>query len=581
MPYTIDLFMWPYQGHLQASLEDFAKRTLREAGLNSDVRAILVGIRDPDTNSHPVCIEPERGPISLDLFAQIDDTIAALASADPRNSLVYGDEPSNRDKPASIRASAVSGAVRDCLAPSDRARRVQSFIGAAGRVRGYLVVPILQVPLRDLASVPRLGHTTRKGYVVPTSLADEVLAEVLREATRELGTAEPGRKVETFKRDPIDILRSAGDSMMARPEFVANRTAIGLLFDGCNQVSALRYEGSAGRGRMVVARRGHPAVHILIEFERPVPLRSSTWARKVLQMGSEDVALLCEGTQIYGLGQLCDSYDVEAEDAFVVDFVGHYTWDLRHADAILMRTAYAVPRLPSIRISEAEVRDRLKRVFSQAKNLDASRIWSLVRGAIEQKHGTLLVVSEQAVEEAARLAAQATPVKPVDLSDAVIRRVTGIDGAVLLDVTGRCHAIGVILDGVAVRDGDPARGARFNSAKRYVANAKASTVAFVVSEDGKVNVLPELRPLVRSSEVNRHVATLHSFADDPLSDWHRERSWLDEHRFYLNAEQCAQVNDDLKKLAAKVTTEIGAVWWAVAPFEVDPDMNDSYFEPEP
>lgn len=580
MPYKIDLFMWAYQGSFHVGVEVFAKRALEEAGLKSDVRALLVGVRDPGGKGHPVCIEPERGPLSVDLFAKLDAAIAAIAKADPRQDTIYGDEPSNRDKPAWIRASAVRGAVRECLAPSDKERRVQSFLGAASRVEDYLVVPILQVPSHDLDHVPRLQRATREGYAIPTSFAEEVLAEVLREATQHLGTREPGRKLETFKRDPIDVLRSAGRSLMVTPEFAADRTSIGSLFEGCNQVSALRYEGSAGRGRMVVARRGHPALHVLVEFERPVPLGAATWARKVLQMGSEDVALLCEGNQIYGLGRLCDSYDEGDEDAFLVDFVGHYTWEVRHAGTVLMRTAYAIPRLPSVRITEEEVRNLLTRVFGQSTELDAARIWDLVRGALEQKHGTLLVVSEHAAEEAERLAAQATPVKPISLSDALIRRVTGIDGAVLVDVTGRCHAIGVILDGVAVPDGDPARGARFNSAKRYVANATAKTVALVVSEDGHVNALPVLRPLVRRSEVERHVAALRSFADDPLSDWHRERNWLDGHRFYLNAEQCAQVNEDLKKLEARVQSEVGAIWMVVALFKPDPEMNDSFFETE-
>jgi hypothetical protein len=46
----------------------------------------------------------------------------------------------------------------------------------------------------------------------------------------------------------------------------------------------------------------------------------------------------------------------------------------------------------------------------------------------------------------------------------------------------------------------------------------------------------------------------------------------------LSAEQCAQVNEDLKKLEAKVSSEIGALWLVVGTFKPDPEMNDSFFE---
>ena len=77
----------------------------------------------------------------------------------------------------------------------------------------------------------------------------------------------------------------------------------------------------------------------------------------------------------------------------------------------------------------------------------------------------------------------------------MITRVTSIDGALLIDRSGICHAIGVILDGLASPKGTPSRGARFNSAIRYVESAKSANtevLAIVVSEDGSVDVLPDL-----------------------------------------------------------------------------------------
>ena len=87
----------------------------------------------------------------------------------------------------------------------------------------------------------------------------------------------------------------------------------------------------------------------------------------------------------------------------------------------------------------------------------------------------MLVISERAADEAARLGSQALTVEPTRLDDSLVRQVTGIDGAVLVDPSGRCHAIGVILDGTATGAGDRSRGARYNSAVKYLASARRHT----------------------------------------------------------------------------------------------------------
>jgi DNA integrity scanning protein DisA with diadenylate cyclase activity len=72
--------------------------------------------------------------------------------------------------------------------------------------------------------------------------------------------------------------------------------------------------------------------------------------------------------------------------------------------------------------------------------------------------------------------------------------ITAIDGAVLIDPTTTCYAIGVILDGLASNKGTPSRGARYNSAIRYVETCKYPCLAIIVSEDGSIDLVPDLMP---------------------------------------------------------------------------------------
>jgi DNA integrity scanning protein DisA with diadenylate cyclase activity len=75
------------------------------------------------------------------------------------------------------------------------------------------------------------------------------------------------------------------------------------------------------------------------------------------------------------------------------------------------------------------------------------------------------------------------------LSEEVLQQLTRIDGAVLVGPEATCYAIGVILDGLATDRGDRARGARFNSAVRYVDCRDEPVVIVVKSEDGMIEVI--------------------------------------------------------------------------------------------
>src|SRR5690606_7689795 len=123
------------------------------------------------------------------------------------------------------------------------------------------------------------------------------------------------------------------------------------------------------------------------------------------------------------------------------------------------------------------------RLFPVSAEDDRQHIWSLFNVAARQKMGSMIVVAEDAESEAARLASQGTHIEPVRMSADLLRQASAIDGSILLDPHGYCHAIGVILDGIANEQCTPSRGSRFNSAMRYVCAGVARRLAIVVSDD--------------------------------------------------------------------------------------------------
>lgn len=155
---------------------------------------------------------------------------------------------------------------------------------------------------------------------------------------------------------------------------------------------------------------------------------------------------------------------------------------------------------------------------------------------------------------------------------------TNIDGAVLVSPDARCYAVGVILDGRATGIGDSSRGARYNSAVRYREAVGDDCLVIIVSEDGMINLLPDLKRRVNRSDVERAVAD-HDAASRGEVDF-EEFSRHDDHvmalAFYLNAAQCDQVN------AARARVEeyrwnLYQMRIGYAQLAPDPGMNDSYF----
>lgn len=62
-----------------------------------------------------------------------------------------------------------------------------------------------------------------------------------------------------------------------------------------------------------------------------------------------------------------------------------------------------------------------------------------------------------------------------------ISAMAAVDGAILVDSTGKCRAYGVMLDGEAKVKGNPKKGARFNSAVNYIYGKNRT--ALIISED--------------------------------------------------------------------------------------------------
>ena len=164
-----------------------------------------------------------------------------------------------------------------------------------------------------------------------------------------------------------------------------------------------------------------------------------------------------------------------------------------------------------------------------------------------------------------------------------MRTITAIDGAVLVDPSSTCHAIGVILDGSITKKGDPSRGARYNSAVRYVESQKEdhtyTCLAIVVSEDGTVNLVPDLMPQISRSVILEEIEKLNELKEEENFDrktFYGVMDRLSALESYLSPEMCEEINQ-LKREIEPRAREGANIWRNFKDFVPNEDMNETYF----
>jgi hypothetical protein len=565
---TITLFMWGYQSHFRWTIEYRARRVFELLGAETEPKVLLVGVRRsglPD--GHPICVEPEDDEWSLEFFDGLLERIPPAIAAHPLQNMFYGDEPSNRDKPERIRREVIGDEVRRSLDKEGRKLGRRTFGSPAYPVGDYDVVCALQLPETVFRRFPSF-EADWQGENYEASLVHSCINTILEEARRGLALPEPGRTVsEEAIRSPDEIIRRAAASFM-RTQFIPGRFCTCDLFDVINRVSQLRYEGHTGIGRLELAAADDPNISYVLRLARPANLTETRWARKLLQMARADAALICEYGTIVGLGRVSD---VSAEP-FSIEFLDHHLWELRRGAQVLFRCSFGEVRLPQEPIGQDRFVENMRRVFGTIQN-PAIRRFRIVLDLLAQlRHGSSLVIAADAKSEAKRLARQGTVIEPTPLTKELIESASAIDGTILANEQGVCHAIGVILDGQASDESVPSRGARYNSAVRYVTDAPVPRMAFVISEDRTVDVIPLLRPAIERSRIEAAVTEIEKAT---LETYHKCRAFLDEYRFYLNAEQCEVVNKALDRIESE-PSEVGQIILHTNRFAPHPAFNDSY-----
>ena len=566
--------MWSFQHIFRSCVELQIQEVLTHIGLqtNGKIRVLLIGFATEDDPKHQICIEPEGGPLLVDDLRSIGSRTTEVLQADPESQM-HDSHPGVREhRRRQLFLRSRAHAIAEAIQGTGKYEGLSFFVSNSAPVAGYDVHTCVGIPYNALQSVPSFNNPMKDDYhgrYIEVSLVQAIVHNCLDRADRALYLPNPGEDLNVLG-DRVDIVRSSAERFTQGITFALTPEPSNL-FRFANEFSSLTYERSGARGYLIVTNPDNLANKLKVTFQNPVRLNQTRSMRKLLELTDETKALLTDGRFVYGLGE-CTS----APDVAKIAIEGHARWSLSIDDTALLKVTYEHATLPKQVLDKDFFRDIAERTVGA---VEAERIWDIFQCALDNDHGTTLVVSADPVSEIYRLAQEALPIKPEYLDHKDVARLGRVDGAIVLGPDGRCYAFGVILDGLATASGDRARGARFNSSVRYQQTSEIGTMVIVISDDGTVDLIPKLMPRVWRREVEDAVQAFCEYSGIEGSDgeeWARRNERVERLTFYLNEEQCDRVNTAYEKeMAFRLES-----WGARGPkksLQPNPDMDDSYF----
>lgn len=258
------------------------------------------------------------------------------------------------------------------------------------------------------------------------------------------------------------------------------------------KISSQNYEGRDCRGKIAFIN-GNSKIDDYVAFEKSIEIteKNVRHIRKLLEMTGESYYLCAEDDLICGFGRIKKNLDIQS-----IEFLGYAKWRLLYRDKEILRYHNGEIILPKNNFDKKNCIEILEQFFQNSKRKkDFTYLSSIIEEATKQRHGTMILISDEAKQEANRLCdnGRGTKIKPIKLYKDSIEKLSSIDGALIIDLKGVCYGIGIIVDGLSRGKGSPERGARYNSAKDYVnyrnRNNKNKCIAIVISEDKSVDIV--------------------------------------------------------------------------------------------
>jgi hypothetical protein len=382
---------------------------------------------------------------------------------------------------------------------TDSCRRV--FAGrfqlhSSSHFASFWLVPMIDVEesaLQDHTTLNPANVAIDSGSTASGSLIEAVAKELLGTVGDLLLKVAVNPEIDR-PFDEASVLVGAGRRFLSWVEVITTGEVVASpLYAVLNAVSAMPYEGREARGTVMLRKHGPDRTCAGIVLREPVRVAEETskGVRKLMELARDgSLALHCDFRHFYGAATSDSEVSPPEEQAFSIQIRGGSTWVLRQGANDLMVVTHGTPKPALRQRAIARLKERLRELFPGHVDCNAELLVSLVVAYHEAGVGGLLIISPNSRVEAERLRRQGFAVAPFEAASRMVQSMARVDGAVLLEPNGQCHAFGVVLDGIAQPEhGEAFRGSRYNSAVAYIRSMRVPAVGVVCSVDGDTTII--------------------------------------------------------------------------------------------
>lgn len=585
-PQILEYFMWEWQVYFRIACQTTAESLFNRLDSTLKPDILLIGFKiHEEIVGPPICIDPEEVPFSLNVFDNLPDMAKSIGEKDSDKNMLYSGEGVQEEMDLRFLRKSERLALEQILNNLPSKNDTIHFASSSVEVGNYYVFIVLGLEKAIYSAHQHLFYNDKEDRMKKHfSLLEAAKDAFLEEKTRDLRLPNPGKNLTERGRIADELLREAVRNFMYTIAFAGKEMeGIHMLFDACENISISRYEGKEAKGQLMIARKNHPDVETMLEIDGPFSIGDTRKTRKLLELSKKINGIICNSRDILGLGRIKGSYNPADESIFNIHFKGAHCWEVSHNGQVLFQMQYGVPGLEHEIFDKKYFYSIARRLFPSITGNQIKLLFKLACNQIAIKRGSMLVICDDARDEAKRLVNQCIAIKPVLVGPKLLDSLTAIDGAVIVDLDGLAYAKGVILDGLVGLNGDSARGSRYNSAVTYqeYRNPSKPTLIVVVSEDGMVDIIPKLMPLISHSSILKVIQLLHLINTREAFDrnaFYNAMRWLQNRAFYLTQGECDEINSIKEELQildrhANDTT----IWRVFENFSPNPRMNVSYY----
>lgn len=582
-PNSLIYFMWGWQVHYMISCKVKAESLFNKIDHQLLPTAFLIGIRVDETLTTPViCYEPEKMEfLEIDLD-DIEQTVVQVEKNDPRRFMHYSGEGIQDEMDERRRRKYISESIKILLDNSASFKDKIHFVAGGVKRSGYEVFVILQLKKSIYLDYVFLKYRNPEEYLSKhLSFIDAAIDVHLNNCVYDLHLPEAGRD-RGPDRDSDELLREAAKLFLFTVGIAGRAGGFHTLFPVCNALSIAKYENKENTGHIIVCWDKHQAIETTLAVEAEFSIWEIRKLRKLLEVTTNDIGIITNGDKVFGLGKILPEYDQNKEDVFDIYFRGFNCYEVMHRDQTLLMMRNGYPEQLGHMINSSKFSDDARRIFEGITEKQIEQLYLLSVTVAQNTSGCMIVFASDAAMEAKRLSKQCIAIKPQKLDTETVIALTSIDGALIIDLDCNIHAKGVILDGVVGLEGDASRGSRYNSALTYCEYRgwNKPTMIVVVSEDGMVDVIPDLMPAIRHSEILQFIKTLENLnSEETFNDqaYYNTMDLLKARSFYLTAEECNYLNTLRKSLDEFDRTYGKTIWKKFSDFEPNPKMNSRFY----